>query len=129
MRQTFEVPGRLTGVNEYVRACRTSPYKAAAMKREDQDAVCRAIKEAHLKPFRKPVFVKYTFYEAPKRKGARLRDKSNIAGQAVKVIEDALQETGIIQDDDWDHVAGYSASFYRATDRPRIVVEIWEVDE
>lgn len=129
MRQAFTIQGRLTGVNEYVRACRTSPYKAAAMKRSDQDAVCWAIKAARLAPFEKPVFIKYTFYEAPKRKGARLRDKSNIAGQAVKVIEDALQETGIIKDDDWDHVAGYSASFYRATDNPRIVVEIWEVEQ
>ncbi len=28
MRQEFEIPGRLSGLNEYTRACRSSKYQA-----------------------------------------------------------------------------------------------------
>ena len=126
MIQQFTIDGRLNGTNEYVRACRANPYKGAAMKRSDQDIVCWAIRLAHLKPYGGRVRIQYDFYEAPKRNGAKLRDKSNIAGQAVKVIEDALQEMQIIKNDNWDYLAGYSCRFYRATNNPRIVVTIEE---
>ncbi len=123
MIQSMTVPGRLNGLNEYTRACRTHPHAGARMKRADQDAVLWAVKGARMLPCSGRVRIRYRFYEAPRRKGARLRDKSNIAGFAVKVIEDALVEAGVIPDDGWDVVAGYSCDFFRSSD-PRIEVEV-----
>ena len=123
MIQRMTIPGRLPGLNEYTRACRAHPMAGAKMKREAQDAVLWCARAARLRPHGGPVRVRYQFFEAPARKGARLRDKSNIASFAVKVIEDALVEAGLIPDDGWDEVAGYSCEFARTSD-PRIVVTI-----
>ena len=123
MIQRMTIPGRLPGLNEYTRACRAHPMAGAKMKREAQDAVLWCARAARLRPHGGTVRVRYQFFEAPARKGARLRDKSNIASFAVKVIEDALVEAGLIPDDGWDEVAGYSCEFARTSD-PRIVVTI-----
>ena len=123
MIQRMTIPGRLPGLNEYTRACRAHPMAGAKMKREAQDAVLWCARAARLRPHGGPVRVRYQFFEAPARKGARLRDKSNIASFAVKVIEDALVEAGLIPDDGWDEVAGSSCEFARTAD-PRIVVTI-----
>lgn len=123
MIQRMTIPGRLPGLNEYTRACRAHPMAGAKMKREAQDAVLWCARAARLRPHGGPVRVRYQFFEAPARKGARLRDKSNIASFAVKVIEDALVEAGLIPDDGWDEVADYSCEFARTAD-PRIVVTI-----
>ena len=55
MRQTFTIPGRLYGFNEYTKANRANPYAGARMKRDNQDIVCWAIKKAKLKPCKTPV--------------------------------------------------------------------------
>lgn len=126
MIQQFTIEGRLDGMNEYTRANRANPYAGAKMKRDNQDAVCWAIKLAKLKPCKLPVYIHYTFYEAPKKKGARLRDRNNISSFAIKVIEDALQEMKVIENDGWDEVLGGNNRYFRATDNPRIVVTIEE---
>lgn len=125
MRQTFEVSGRLAGLNEYTRACRTHRQLGAKMKRENQDAVLLAIKEAHLKPMMTPVNVRIAWYEKPKRKGARMRDRDNIQF-AVKFILDALVEMQIIPDDGFDEVGDVNHKCYRASGDARIVVELEE---
>ena len=116
MRQRFIISGRLNGMNEYQSACRSFWAKGRDMKRRDQDTVIAAIKAASIEPYKRAVRIKYTFYEMPKRKGAKLRDKSNIAAFAVKVIED----------DNWNWIAGYSCEFYRSSANPRIIVEMEE---
>ena len=121
MMQQMTIPGRLDGLNEYTRACRSHRMSGAQMKRRNQDAVRWCAKAARLKPCGGRVRIRYAFYEAPLKKGARLRDKSNIAAFAVKVIEDALVEEGVLPDDGWDVVEGYSCEFFRSSD-PRIVV-------
>jgi len=124
MIQRMTIPGRLPGLNEYTRACRAHPMAGAKMKREAQDAVLWCARAARLRPHGGPVRVRYQFFEAPARKGARLRDKSNIASFAVKVIEDALVEAGILRDDDWATVLGDSREYFRASGEPRIEVEV-----
>ncbi len=41
----------------------------------------------------------------------RSRDPSNIIAGAVKLIEDGLQEAGILENDGWKHVAGISVGW------------------
>ena len=123
MIQSFTIPGRLNGLNEYTRACRANRYKGSKMKSEDQEYVGWQIKGARLKPHKGAVKIHYTFYEKPARNGA-MRDKSNISGFGVKVIEDALQEHGIIKNDNWEYMDEFWCTFIRVKDNPRIEVEI-----
>ncbi len=95
------------------------------MKQEWQEVVCWAIATSPLKGkhFDKPVFVTYYFYEPNKR-----RDQSNIEAFAVKVIEDALQEMKVLNNDNWKWMKGHAAYFDIDSDNPRIEVEIEEVE-
>lgn len=69
MNQTFTVPGRLDGMNEYTRACRSHWAKGNQMKRDAQENVCWCIRKAHLKPHKGAVWVNYTFFEKPAKNG------------------------------------------------------------
>lgn len=126
MIQQFVIPGRLDGLNEYTKACRAHNKAGHRMKKDNQEIVEWCIKGAHLKPYEGAVRIHYAFYEKPAEKNGAMRDKSNIAAFAVKVIEDALQEQKIIKNDNWKYMAGFSCDFYRASSDPRIVVTIEE---
>lgn len=88
MRQSFEVPWKLSGLNEYTRACRANRYKGAAMKRTNQDIAALSIRAARLKPYDGPVRVSITWVEPNMR-----RDPDNIRF-AAKFVLDALVEEG-----------------------------------
>lgn len=121
MKQTFEIPGRLPALNEWTRACKSHYGKAGRMKREAQDMILWAMKAAKVKPVKGKVIVRFTWIEPNMR-----RDQDNIAF-AKKFIFDALQEGGVIQNDGWKHVDGFSDTFRLNKANPRIVVEIEEV--
>ena len=70
-----------------------------------------------LKPIKCPVKIIYRFYEENKK-----RDKDNVSGIAHKFVQDALVESGILKDDGWDYVIGFSDEFYIDRDNPRIEV-------
>ena len=55
--------------------------------------------------------------------------QSNVAAMSVKVIEDALQKYGVISNDGWANIAGYSQDFFVDKDNPRIEVTITEVED
>lgn len=121
MRQRFVIPGRLDDFNKYTYACRSDRHAGARMKKANQKIVSDCLIAYRIKPHQGAVYITYRFYEKPH---GRMRDKSNIQSFAMKVIEDALTEGGIIKDDSWQYIAGYSCSFYRVTENPRIEVEI-----
>lgn len=125
MRQEFTIPGRLDGLNEYTNACRSHWSKGRAMKRENQDVVLWAIKAARLAPMGR-VNIHYTWYEKPDKKNGSVRDKDNISNFGRKVINDALQEAGIIPNDDWAYIGNLSEDFFLASGEPRIVVTLEE---
>ena len=66
--------------------------------------------------------MEYTWYEPNRR-----RDKSNISGYGRKVIEDSLVDCGVLGDDGWDYVVGFSDRFKVDRGNPRIEVLIKEV--
>ena len=98
-------------------------FVGAQMKKKYERIANEAIR-AQLKGIKidKKVFIEYTYCEADKR-----RDKSNINAFAVKVIEDALQDCGVLKNDGWDNIAGYSQYFKIDKKNPRIEVLIKEV--
>lgn len=122
------IPGRLPGLNDYTRACRSNPRAGAKMKRDAEQEVMYAIatERVHGLPskLREPVVVRFRYFEANKR-----RDKDNIAGFAQKVVLDALVRVGLISDDGWGHVDRIEHAFDVDRERPRIEVELEEAGE
>lgn len=117
----FVIEGGLPGANEYINAERTNKYKAAAMKREAEAAVVWAAKrDLGGVRFETPVFMAYKWIEPGRR-----RDKDNIAF-ARKFVQDALVKCGVLKNDGWSGVSGFSDTFLTDKSRPRVEVEIWE---
>lgn len=119
MRQTFTIPGRLDGMNDYTAAQRQNRHAGANMKRDNQDNVLWAIRRTKVEPIRSRCRLMYTFYEPNMR-----RDMDNIAGFAHKVIQDALVEAGILENDGWKEIAGYTDIFAVDKKNPRIEVTL-----
>ena len=115
------IKGRLPSLNEYVRACRTNEYVGAKMKKDCERDISWAIK-AQMRGvhFTKPVTV-FFFWCEPNAK----RDKDNIAF-GKKFILDALVKCGVIDNDGWKNVNGFTDQFLLDPQNPRIEVEIFE---
>lgn len=119
---SLTITGRPPGLNEYTNACRTNPRSGADMKQQSQELVMwHILSQIRGLRFTKPVFLLFTFYEQDRR-----RDRDNVSSFARKVIQDALVKCGTLQDDGWDHVAGYLDRFAVDKKNPRIVVEFIE---
>ena len=123
----FIIPGRLTGLNEYINAERENRYKAAALKKTNQQIVAFAINRQILRHCRdtitNPVVIDYAWYEANRK-----RDLDNISF-AKKFIQDALVESGVLANDGWKQIKGFTDKFYVDKGNPRVEVTITEVEE
>lgn len=64
----------------------------------------------------------YTWYEPNKR-----RDLDNVSSFGRKVIQDALVETRVLENDGWKNIVGFQDNFYIDADNPRVEVVIREV--
>lgn len=73
--------------------------------------------------FDRPVTMAYTWHEPNRR-----RDKDNVSGFGRKVIQDALVRAGVLPNDGWANVEGFSDAFRVDKKNPRIEIEIREVD-
>lgn len=122
MRYTLIIAGRLDNMNDYTSACRTNQYKGAKLKQKNENVVKQAIYEqlGRLR-IKNPVRMLYRWYEPNKR-----RDLDNISAFGRKVIQDALVDTRVLQDDGWRYVKGFRDEFYVDKGNPRIEVEIIE---
>ena len=127
----FTIPGTMPNLNDYLKAERSKfrtsggkvNTKGNALKKEWQRYVSLFIrKQLRDLQIKKPVFIQYTFYE-PNMK----RDLDNIASFAMKITQDSLVETGVIQNDGWRHVKGFNCNFFVDAKDPRIEVMIVEV--
>jgi len=115
-------PGKLPSLNEFISACNKNPKAGGRMKWEDQNRVEWFIR-SQLRGVRikKPVIMVYTWYE-PNRK----RDLDNISSYGRKVIQDALVHCGVIHNDGWKQILGFSDRFYVDRKEPRVEVVIME---
>lgn len=121
MRQTITIPGRLPGMNEYSAAQRGNRYKGAQMKAAAQRLIEGCITSGRIRPASGPVTLHYRFFEPNCR-----RDLDNIAGFAHKVTQDALVSCGILTDDGWKEIKGFTDVFAVDRNQPRIEVDIEE---
>lgn len=120
----FIIQGRLDGLNEYTRACRGNKYGGNTMKKDNENAVILAIKQAKLtKVYKYPIALKITWIE-PNSK----RDIDNIVF-ASKFIQDALVKSGILENDSQKYINRLEHEVKTDRENPRIEVEIKEVQD
>lgn len=132
MVHKFTIKGRLPDLNDYLQAERVSRRtpngkfftRGAEMKKKWQQYIITFIrKDLKRLKITKPVIIHYHYYEPNAR-----RDLGNIHAVAQKFIEDALQITKVLVNDNQKCVRGFTADFDIDKDNPRIVVEIEEVE-
>ena len=116
----FTVLHRLPGYNELHKGHWAARQR---IKNDAMDCVVWYAKRARLQPASGKVCVKITCYE-PNRK----RDPSNVRAGAEKIILDALQNCGIIKNDNWAMLEDCPAQVYYDSANPRVEVEIIEVE-
>lgn len=122
MEYLLTIPGTLNNLNDYISAERTNRHKGAKMKANNGDIVAIAIRQCMRGvKIEKPVFMEYLWVEPNKR-----RDKDNISSFGRKVIQDALVQCGVLKDDGWKYVVGFSDKFDVDKKNPRIEVLIRE---
>lgn len=113
------IPFQLPGANEYIDSCRRNAKAANRTKQRTEDAILWAIKsQIQNIHFDCPVFICYTWFE-PNRK----RDKDNIAF-GRKFIQDAIVRAGVLKNDGWAQIHGFSDSFDVDRINPRVEIEI-----
>ena len=116
---TLIIRERLIGMNEYINACRRNRYFANEMKQSTEATIAKYIME-QLKGvhFNGPVVLAFRWYEPNKK-----RDLDNIS-MARKFVLDALVKNGVLVNDGWEWVRGFTDEFFIDKERPRIEVDI-----
>lgn len=118
----FTIDGKLPNLNDYIHAINSNRHKGNNLKQESQDIVYYSIlKQLRGLKCAEPVYVEYFFYEPNKK-----RDKDNVSAFAHKVVHDAMQQAGVIKNDNWDGIMGMADNFYVDKNSPRIEVTIHE---
>lgn len=119
MRQTFTIPGRLPGINELISQNRRGWATGWKLKEEAEWEVRAAIVDARMQPVTSRCRIQFTYFEPNRR-----RDMDNIAGFAHKVILDALVKSGVLADDGWKEISGFTDTFEVDAVEPRIEVTL-----
>lgn len=130
-QQSFFVPLTLPGLNEILQAMQTKGMKRGRkskrwskyteIKREYEGLIISAINLANIKPVKRAYFM-FTFIEKNKK-----RDPDNVAAGARKFILDALVTAGVLENDGWKQVAGWTDTFMvkSGNQKSGVGVSIW----
>lgn len=123
MEYKMIIPGRLDNLNDYISAERVHRMNGAKLKAKNQERVfqeaCIQLGDVHI---RNPVKMAYRWYEKDRR-----RDMDNISSFGRKVIQDAIVKAGILPDDGWKYIKGFTDEFFVDKKYPRIEVTITEL--
>lgn len=111
------IPFKLPSLNEYIRVCRTNPYKASKFKDNIESNISIFF---DLPQITRPVVLHFRWVEDNKR-----RDLDNVAA-GKKFILDALVKSGIIPNDNHNYVKGFTDTFDYAKEA-LVEIEIEEV--
>lgn len=115
----------MSSLNDYVLACRQSPFSGNHFKHKQQEIIKKFIGESDLQPVTDyPLRVTFCFYEANHK-----RDLDNISSWAHKAIMDSLVAVGILENDGWKQIVAYEDHFYIDKENPRIEVYLESVQK
>lgn len=123
MIQTFFVPGPLPSLNEIISAAKGYQGRGFAyskMKEEWTALVVERIQKTGIKPVGKVVIL------CEWREKNKKRDPDNVVCGA-KFVLDGLVKAGILENDGWEQVVGFSHRWVVNKDYPGVHVEIEEV--
>ena len=125
MNYKIVISGKFPSLNEYISKNRTHKQAANAMKQRDENRIIAEVLSQFKRRIRinKPVYIAYMFYEPNKK-----RDFDNISGYFHKIFQDALVKAGILANDGWGCIKGYSDDFDCDNKNPRIEIEIREAE-
>lgn len=118
MTQAFTIKGRLPGYNEL----KQHHFKSARIKGEAMEAIGWTAKAARIQPVIGPARVTIRSYE-PNAK----RDPDNVTSGAAKCILDALQNIGVLKNDNRKHVVPILPVPEVDRKNPRVEVIIEEI--
>lgn len=132
MKYELILDGIMPNLNDYLQGERIAirkngkfTTKGNVLKQEYQRKVVTEVRRQlmgiHIE---KPVEIKYTYFEPNKK-----RDLDNISAFAHKVIQDGLVKGGLLSNDGWKNIIGFSDDFYVDKENPRIEILIREVDD
>ena len=115
----------LPSLNDYLAEVGKNPKAGAKMKADYTKPIISAIRRClrGYKVTKPPVILHYRYFE--NKKGKR-RDISNIHALCAKFAEDAMQQAGVIENDNPDWIVGFDCTFDWITDEPYIEIEIEE---
>ena len=123
MEYLLIIPGRLDNLNDLISAERRNRYAGGKMKGQNQQIVTVAIRKClRGVKINTPVHMEYLWVEKDRK-----RDKDNISSFGRKVIQDALTCTGVLKNDGWAQIEGFSDAFAVDKSNPHIEVRIIEV--
>ena len=119
---SLTIYGRLTGLNEHIKSINANRYEGNKLKQKNEALIMGYIMEQlQGVSFNGTVHITYKWYEKNMR-----RDLDNIAF-AKKYIQDALVKSGVLANDGWKFINGFTDEFYIDKDNPRVEVIIREV--
>jgi len=116
----FTIPGELPTMNEIINASKKHWAEYKKLKDEPQDRVAYYAEQAGI-PFFEQCEVRITYYRENRK-----YDPDNIAA-GKKIILDALQEVGAIENDGWDTIKGFRESWQVDKENPRTEIVLREV--
>ena len=115
----FWIPGPLPGKNEQVASANKHRMAGARMKEYWTEHVSRCCGGTG-KHFER-IFVDFVWYEPNRR-----RDKQNISNDQVYCF-DSLQRAGVIPNDGWRNIEGFSHTFQVNKESPGVAMVVREI--
>ncbi|MTD37687.1 RusA family crossover junction endodeoxyribonuclease [Erwinia sp. CPCC 100877] len=117
------IPGELTDLNKFINSQRANRFGGNALKRQNTQKCRNAFLLAKAAGFKvtPPVRLKITWFCKNMRK-----DPDNVTF-AKKFILDGMQESGVIANDGFKQIKGFSDDFKISKDNPRIEIEVEEI--
>lgn len=119
MTQTLFIPGPLPRLNQLIGRERRYYNQA---KKEWGDIIGWEIKKQHIHPMGR-VFIRWTWQEKN-----RQRDPDNVCAIGRKFVLDALVKMGILKNDGWKHIAGWTDTWVVVPKYPGVTVILEEQD-
>lgn len=123
MTHKFTIIGKLPSLNEIINEGRTSIRWAARQKKRYTEQTAWEIKMQCVPYITRPIVVRLTWFVKDKR-----TDPDNLAGGGCKVLMDALQMAGVLENDGWQ-IRGIIHNFKIDKKRPRAEVSLRETKE
>ncbi len=121
---SLTIDGRYPSLNEFIDANRMHRQKGNQMKQRDmislEYSIIEQLRKVHIT---KSVRIDYVYFEANKK-----RDLDNVSGYFHKIFQDALVNAGVLKNDTWQNIVGFSDTFYIDNKNPRIEIQITEME-